>query len=87
MVRELKLRGLRVKAQVSFKISYKGQYVGEYLADLIVEDQLLVELKCVERFCNERLAQCINYLKASHLQLALLINFQSPTVECKRVAA
>ena len=87
MLRELALRGLRVQSQVCFKIRYKGDYVGEYLADLIVEDQLLVELKCVDRFCNEHLAQCINYLKASHLNLALLINFQRPTVECKRVAA
>lgn len=87
MLRELTLRGLCVQSQVSFKISYKGQYIGEYLADLIVGDQLLVELKCVDRFCKEHLAQCINYLKASHLNLALLINFQRPTVECKRVAA
>lgn len=49
MIRELELRGLRVKSQVSFKVCYKGEYVGEYLADLIVEDQLLVELKCVDR--------------------------------------
>jgi GxxExxY protein len=45
----------------------------------------LVELKCVDTFSNEHLAQCINYLKASGLRLALLINFQCPKVEWKRV--
>ena len=44
-----------------------------------------LELKCVDRFANEHLAQCINYLKASGLRVALLINFQKPKVEWKRV--
>ena len=44
-----------------------------------------MELKCVDRFANEHLAQCINYLKASRLNVALLINFQKPKVEWKRV--
>ena len=64
---------------------YKGHCVGEYLADLLVEDRVLVELKCVDKFSNEHLAQCINYLKASHLRLAQLINFQKPKVEWKRI--
>ena len=55
------------------------------MADLVVEEKVIVELKCVERFANEHLAQCINYLKASHLRVALLINFQKPKVEWKRV--
>jgi len=85
LIRELALRGVEAKAQVPFRVCYKGQYVGEYLADLVVEDKLIVELKCVERFANEHLAQCINYLKVSGLQVALLINFQRPKVEWKRV--
>ena len=55
------------------------------MADLVVEEKVIVELKCVERFANEHLAQCINYLKASRLRVALLINFQKPKVEWKRV--
>ena len=55
------------------------------MADLIIEDKLIVELKCVDQFANEHLAQCINYLKASGMKLALLINFQKPRVEWKRV--
>ena len=85
LIRELALRGVRAKAQVSFPVCYKGHYVGEYMADLVVEEKLIVELKCVDRFANEHLAQCINYLKASGLSVALLLNFQRPKVEWKRV--
>ena len=85
LIRELGLRHMTAKRQVSFPVSYKGQYVGEYIADLVVEEQILVELKCVDRLGSEHLAQCINYLRASGLPLALLINFQKPKLEWKRV--
>jgi PD-(D/E)XK nuclease superfamily len=58
------LRGVSAKAQVSFPVSYKGQYLGEYVADLVVEGKVIVELKCVDRFSTDHVAQCINYLKA-----------------------
>ena len=85
LIHELALRGVPAKAQVSFPISYKGKYLGEYAADSLVDEKVIVELKCVDRFANEHLAQCINYLKASRLTVALLINFQKPKVEWKRV--
>jgi GxxExxY protein len=77
--------GLRVKAQAPFPVAYKGRHIGTYSADLVVEDRLLVEVKCVEQFSNEHLAQCINYLKASGLHLALLINFRRPKVQWRRI--
>ena len=85
MIRELALRGVRAKGQVSFPVCYKGQLVGEYVADLVVERRVIVELKCVDRFASQHLAQCINYLKASRLRVALSINFQRSKVEWKRV--
>ena len=85
LMQELSLRGLRAATQTPFPIAYKGKNVGTYSADLVVEDRLLVEVKCVEQFSNEHLAQCINYLKASGLHLALLINFRRPRVEWRRV--
>ncbi|MGC4052063.1 MAG: GxxExxY protein [Paludibaculum sp.] len=85
LLRELGLRGVRAKSQVSLPVGYKGQYIGEYVPDLIVEDRVIVELKCVECFANEHLAQCINYLKASGLHVALLLNFQRSKVAWKRV--
>ena len=85
MVRELAGRGLRVERQVAFGVEYKGESVGQYVADLMVEGEILVELKCVERFANEHIAQCINYLRASGRELAVLVNFQRARVEWRRV--
>jgi GxxExxY protein len=87
LVRELTTRGLAVKSQVSYAVTYKGYSVGEYFADIVLEGQLVVELKCVDRFSNEHLAQCLNYLKASALSSALLINFQHPKVEWRRIVS
>jgi GxxExxY protein len=85
LTRELALRGLNVRTQAPFPVVYKGQCLGDYLADLLVEEKLIVELKCVDRFSNEHLAQCINDLRASGVKLALLINFQKPRIEWKRI--
>ena len=63
LLRELGLRGIRVTAEASFAVIYKGHSVGEYFADLLVEDALVVELKCAERLANEHTAQCLNYLR------------------------
>ena len=59
--------------------------MGEYFADVLVEDVLMVELKCVERLGSEHMAQCLNYLKASGLEVCLLINFQRSKVEWRRI--
>jgi GxxExxY protein len=70
LVRELALRGLKAKQQVRFPIIYKNQLVGDYVADLLIEEQIIVELKCADALAEEHTAQCINYLKASKLTLA-----------------
>ena len=85
LLRELALRGIRATAQASLVVTYKGQPVGEYFADILVEDVLAIELKCVDRLANEHTAQCLNYLPASGLRLCLLVNFQKSKVEWKRI--
>jgi len=85
LFRELQLRGLRVKAHAPFEVHYKGHFVGECFADLIVEDSLVVELKCVDSLGSEHTARCINHLRASGLNVGLLVNFQRPKVEWRRV--
>jgi GxxExxY protein len=85
LLKELTLRGIRAVAHSSLSVHYKGECVGDFFPDLLVEDVLVVELKCAERLTNEHLAQCINYLRASRLTLCLLINFQKSTVEWRRV--
>ena len=85
LVRELMERGIRAETQVAFSVAYKGHCVGEYFADILVERELMVELKCVERLTGEHTAQCLNYLKASGKQLCLLLNFQKSRLDVKRV--
>jgi GxxExxY protein len=85
LVQELALMGIGVRTQVPFSVFYKGLCVGQYLADLVVEGSLLVELKCVERLAGEHSAQCMNYLKASGIGVCLLVNFQKPRVEWRRI--
>jgi GxxExxY protein len=86
LLKELTLRGIRAVQQPSLSVHYKGERIGDYYADLLVEDVLVIELKCAERLTKEHMAQCINYLRASNLTVCLLINFQKSTVEWKRVA-
>jgi GxxExxY protein len=85
LLRELALRGIRASPQASVTVNYKGLCIGEYFTDILAEDVLLIELKCAERLAPEHTAQCLNYLKASGLTVCLLINFQKPKVEWKRI--
>jgi len=85
LIKELRLRGMRVQAQAAVEVVYKGENVGSYFADIVVEEELMVELKCVGRLGPEHMAQCLNYLRASGKDVCLLVNFQSPRVEWKRV--
>jgi GxxExxY protein len=85
LLHELRLRGIRAAAEVSFSVTYKSHLVGEYFADILVEDVLVIELKCAGRLSNEHTAQCLNYLRASGRTLCLLVNFQKPKVEWKRI--
>jgi len=85
LLKELALRGISAVPQAQFPVTYKGQSVGEYFADILVEDILLIELKCVDQLASEHTAQCLNYLKASGLTLCLLVNFQKTRVDWKRV--
>jgi GxxExxY protein len=85
LLRELTLRGIRAAAQAPLTVTYKGYNVGEYSADILVDDVLMIELKCADRLANENIAQCLNYLRASGLGLCLLVNFQKPKVEWKRI--
>jgi GxxExxY protein len=85
LLRELTLRGIRATAQASFKVTYKGSIVGDYFADILVEDSLVIELKCVDRLANEHTPQCLNYLKSSGQTVCLLVNFQKAKVDWKRI--
>ena len=72
---QLKSLGYKVEAQKQINVYFKGQRVGEYYSDLIVEDVVIVELKTSELIMNIHVAQIINYLKATPIEVGMLLNF------------
>jgi len=82
---ELREAGLKVEQQKGVAVSYRGQNVGEYFADLLVEDEVLVEIKAARALDDANVAQCLNYLKATGRNVCLLINFGKPRVDVKRL--
>ncbi len=82
---ELKGRGLKAEGQVPVKVFYKGNVAGEYVVDILVEGKVIVELKTVEELNKVHEAQLLNYLKATGIQVGLLINFKHPKAEIKRM--
>jgi GxxExxY protein len=80
---ELGINGLKAVKETPIRVSYEGQNVGEYVADILVEDQIILELKSIKELHPAHEAQLINYLKATGLEVGLLINF-GERVEIKR---
>jgi GxxExxY protein len=75
MYLELKSLGYKVEAQKPIKVYFKNQLVGEYYSDLLIEDKVIVELKACELLMNAHSAQLMNYLKATEIEVGLLLNF------------
>ena len=78
---ELKTRGIRFERQVPISIFYKNERIADCALDLLVEEELVVELKAVEQLDQVHRAQVLSYLKAGAFQLALVINFNVPLLK------
>lgn len=72
---ELTKRGLECRRQVPITVYYDGEVVGNYFADILVEDDIIIELKAADSLCEEHDHQLINYLKATNIEVGLLLNF------------
>lgn len=81
LARELALRGIRFERQKVLDVSYKGAVIGRHKADMVVEAAVVLELKAVETMPPVSLAQTISTLKASKLDVALLVNFNCRLVK------
>ncbi len=82
---ELTNRGVPWKREVELPVFYKGQRLGTtYRVDFVCYSSLLVELKAIERLTRIEDAQLINYLKTTGLQVGLLLNFGTSSLEYKR---
>ncbi len=80
---ELNHLGLIAEHQYPISVYYGGQIVGEYFADILVNKLVILELKAVRELLNEHEAQLLNYLKATPMEVGLILNF-GPTAVYKR---
>ena len=67
--------GLKVECQKSLKVHFRGKLIGEFTVDLVVDDTVIVELKAASNIVEAHEAQLLNYLKASNLEVGLILNF------------
>ncbi|MCD4755698.1 MAG: GxxExxY protein [Deltaproteobacteria bacterium] len=81
---ELMDRGLNAQNQVSIKVKYKEKEVGDYYADIVVENQVILEIKAIDSLQKIHEAQLLNYLKATGYKIGLLVNFAHPRAEIRR---
>lgn len=77
--------GIFAEQQVPIKVKFEGEIVGDYCADILVEQTLILELKVADRITAIYQAQTLNYLKATGLKLALILNFGAQSFEHHRL--
>ena len=82
---EMKWSGLKFEREFNMKVYYRGEEVGERRADFYVQNLLMVELKALILLENVHLAQAKNYLEAYNMEVGLLINFGSTSLQFKRL--
>jgi GxxExxY protein len=81
----LQEKGLHVAREMPLQVKFHEEIVGSFFADLMVNNTVLIELKSVSTLLPEHKAQVINYLKASGLEVGLLINFGRAKIEYHRL--
>jgi len=84
MVIELTKSALKVEEETPLKVYYDNQVVGDFYIDLLVEDEIVIELKSVENLTKAHEVQLVNYLNGLKKEIGLLINFGPSGVEIKR---
>jgi len=86
LAHELRKRGHAVTQQMSIDVHYDGIKVGEYFADMLVDRLVIVEIKSAESISKQHKTQLMNYLKATQIEVGLLLNF-GPKPEFRRLIA
>lgn len=82
---ELRKQGLRGRNHVPVKVKYKGVNVGEYLADIVVEDQVVIDIMTVEAIQKMHEVSLIGILKATNYKIGLIVNFFNQKAEIRRI--
>lgn len=79
-------RGIHFEVQKTYPVQYKGKFIGNLIPDLIIEDSVIVDLKVVDSFNDDHVAQMLGYLSITGLEIGLLINFKHAKLQIKRIA-
>lgn len=82
---ELTMRGICFEEYKPLPVEYKGNPVGTYEADILVEGEVILEIKAVSTLSERHKAQALHYLAATGLRLAILLNFGSASLQHRRV--
>jgi GxxExxY protein len=85
MNRELTRKGVNLERQKKIKVYYKGDYIGEFILDNVANERVILEYKAVSEIAQIHKQQALSYLKATGLELAIVINFGSERVQSHRV--
>jgi len=85
LVKELRMRDLKTEEQKEIRVRYKGEDVGSFYADIVVNDDIILELKALESLTKAHEAQLLNYLKGTGLKLGFLFNFGKEKATYKRM--
>ena len=85
MMIELRKAGLNCSQQQHIDVYYDDKKVGDYFTDIIVEDKIIIELKAAENIADEHEAQLVNYLRATDIEVGLLLNFGKKPQHIRRV--
>ena len=85
MMIEFRKEGIPAVSQFAIRVFYEDETIGEYYADILVDNKVIVEIKAARRLAKENEAQLLNYLKATNIEVGLLLNFD-PKPELKRKA-
>jgi len=85
LILELRKQGLRGRSHVPVKVKYKGVDVGEYLADVIVEDEVVIDIMTVEKIQKQHEVDLIGILKVTNYKIGLIVNFVNQKAEIRRI--
>ncbi|OGW00771.1 MAG: GxxExxY protein [Nitrospinae bacterium RIFCSPLOWO2_01_FULL_39_10] len=75
MIIELEKESIPAVSQSAISVSYEGKIIGEYYADILVDNKVIVEIKAIRHLVEDNEAQLLNYLKATNMEVGLLLNF------------
>ena len=82
-MKEFNKNGIPAVSQSAIKVIYEDEIIGEYFADILVDNKVIVEIKASKSLAKENEAQLLNYLKATEVEVGLLLNF-GPKPDLKR---